>query len=471
MRKKGEITVFLSLVLTIMIALLFQVIETARTNGVRFMTECASDMALQSVLAEYNRELLRQYDLFFIDSAYGSTASDSRLLENHLLNYMNENLSYGALSQKLICDFYDAGCESAIVTKTCCASDRLGEIVEREAVDYMLDLYGLNHIPLFEKEREKVDTERLLDGNVEEKRLDNQAKIEAFRKKKRKKLEDFSIENPADAVNDQRSPGILVSKVTGADGISQGNCIGEDVLSEREYEEKEGFLQNEKEANQLEDLIFQRYLIQKCGNYVDRKDNSHLAYELEYIISGNKSDRENLESVVQKLVLLRDAADFAYLMTDSGKCAEAEALADTIAAVILFPELGPLIKMSILFAWSYAEAVNDVRILLSGGRVALLKNSTQWKLGMFDGLRMKTPGGENAEGLAYHEYLQTLLYFINREERNMRFLDIVELDVRKASGDSNFKMNMCIHDFEAILYVKSKRGHRINITRLVGYQK
>ena len=69
MKKSGEITVFLALVLSILISLLFTVIQAARTNAMRFQTECVTDMALQSVLAEYNRELLEQYELFFIDAA------------------------------------------------------------------------------------------------------------------------------------------------------------------------------------------------------------------------------------------------------------------------------------------------------------------------------------------------------------------------------------------------------------------
>ena len=62
---KGGITVFLSLVLAVLLGLLFTVIEAARDNGADFQTECVADMALQSALAEYHREVLEQYDLFF----------------------------------------------------------------------------------------------------------------------------------------------------------------------------------------------------------------------------------------------------------------------------------------------------------------------------------------------------------------------------------------------------------------------
>ena len=48
-----------------------------------------------------------------------------------------------------------------------------------------------------------------------------------------------------------------------------------------------------------------------------KAEASHgLAYETEYVIAGKRSDRENLEEVVKKLVLLRFAADYVYLLTD-----------------------------------------------------------------------------------------------------------------------------------------------------------
>ncbi len=52
---KGEITVFLSLVLIVLLSLLFVIIEAAKDNGADFQTECVTDMAMQSALAEYNK--------------------------------------------------------------------------------------------------------------------------------------------------------------------------------------------------------------------------------------------------------------------------------------------------------------------------------------------------------------------------------------------------------------------------------
>ena len=69
MRYKGSITVFLSLILTPVLAVIICMTESAAYSAARMKCEVATDMALESVFAEYNRELLKRYDLYFIDTS------------------------------------------------------------------------------------------------------------------------------------------------------------------------------------------------------------------------------------------------------------------------------------------------------------------------------------------------------------------------------------------------------------------
>ena len=68
--RKGYITVYLSLVTGILLSLLLTVIEGVRMHTIRTQTECVMDMAMDSALAEYHREMLEQYELFFIPVSY-----------------------------------------------------------------------------------------------------------------------------------------------------------------------------------------------------------------------------------------------------------------------------------------------------------------------------------------------------------------------------------------------------------------
>lgn len=57
----------------------------------------------------------------------------------------------------------------------------------------------------------------------------------------------------------------------------------------------------------------------KFGNYNNPEKNTVLKYELDNIISGKDSDKENLASVVEKIVLAKTGINMAYLITDKEK--------------------------------------------------------------------------------------------------------------------------------------------------------
>ena len=67
--RRGYITVFLSLSLTLILSLVFTVIEGARISAIRMKFECVTDIGMNSVLAEYHRELVKQYNIFAIDAS------------------------------------------------------------------------------------------------------------------------------------------------------------------------------------------------------------------------------------------------------------------------------------------------------------------------------------------------------------------------------------------------------------------
>ena len=68
----GYLTIFLALSITVLLSLILVLLEGARINAIRMKTETAGNIAVRSVLGEFHRELLKQYDLYFIDTSYGS---------------------------------------------------------------------------------------------------------------------------------------------------------------------------------------------------------------------------------------------------------------------------------------------------------------------------------------------------------------------------------------------------------------
>ena len=69
--KDGYITLYLALTLGVMLSLIFALIEGVRMQTIRMEIEGVMDIGLYAIFGEYNRQLLEQYDLFFIDTTYG----------------------------------------------------------------------------------------------------------------------------------------------------------------------------------------------------------------------------------------------------------------------------------------------------------------------------------------------------------------------------------------------------------------
>lgn len=93
MKENGYMTIYLALTLGVMISLCLALIEGCRCRGICLETECVMDIGMDSILAEYHRELFAQYNLFAVDCSYGTVHGTTKLTEEHLLEYMNHNFS------------------------------------------------------------------------------------------------------------------------------------------------------------------------------------------------------------------------------------------------------------------------------------------------------------------------------------------------------------------------------------------
>ena len=145
----------------------------------------------------------------------------------------------------------------------------------------------------------------------------------------------------------------------------------------------------------------------------DRSDA--LAYELEYILQGKGSDKENLESVLFRLFLLRISGNYSCLSKDMGRMAEAEALAVTISAQLLMPEAVEALKLMIVVSWSGGESVMDLRCLLDGRKVPLVKSADKWVVSLSQLPLLLTDGGsvrgnDSGEGVGYSDYIRMFLF-------------------------------------------------------------
>lgn len=483
--QKGSVSIFLVLAFTVILSLLLTLIEGARQNAIRLKAECAFDLAIQSVFAEYNRELLEQYELFFIDVTYGN-GGNIHALEDHLKGYITDNVklteTYG-----IVKDLTAVYPLSVTVDNYSLATDEQGEVFRRQAVGYMKNLYGTDYLKEIQNELAVVSDAHLMDRDITSERLANQSAIDNFEIPPKKKdgkedeWEEVEIDNPADAVNATR--GILTLVIDTDTPVSTAVINPANYVSGRECNVGNGCAGREKTAG-TDELIFDEYLLQFYGYYTAPKEEGNLRYQLEYLLMGKDNDIENLKAVVNRLLLLRETANVTYLFSDHAKMAEAEALAASVCAAVALPELTELVKISLLFAWAYAESVYDVKRLLKGGRVPIVKTTETWHYSLSGMLQYTQDGsaevieaaaedadtvgasdGTIADGLSYKDYMRIFLALEGSRQKTERAMDVIEMDLRLTEGNAGFCMDRCVDRISATAHLASNYGGSFEITR------
>ncbi|MEY8522192.1 DUF5702 domain-containing protein [Lachnospiraceae bacterium 38-10] len=483
---KAYLTVYLALSLTVLLSVVMALVAGIRKNTARMEEELALNTAGWSALAEYHQELFRQYDLFFIDTSYGSSHPGIETIGKHVKDYANKNLQNTKLLDSRLAFI---GVQEAEV-----ATDQGGQVLKRQIVEYEEHYLGLEALEGLLEEFKTVGREKVSEEDLMKQRDKNEETLASqpppVKKVTKKKYnrdtgdvetyeeeEEVPIENPAEAVNGLRGKGVLNLVVKDTSKISGKQVALEEFLSYRsnilqgtgllqEKTEESGFLTEEKER-----LLLEAYIFQKYGYYGQEKEKAALDYQVEYLIAGENSDTENLKAVVHRLLLLREAANAVYLYGDSAKRAEISAMAASVAAVALAPYLQPLLETSILFAWAYIESVQDVKLLLEGGKVPLIKSASDWQTGLNSILNF-TPGNvskDTSRGLSYRQYLS--LFLLTKKENELLFsmMDVMEMDIRKTDYNENFRMDGCVSGFRIAAEFEDRDSGKCSFLRSYYY--
>ena len=476
--RRGYITVFLSLSLTLILSLVFTLIEGARISAIRMKFECAADIGMNSVLAEYHRELLRQYDLLFVDTSYGGGTPSIANTEEHLRNYMQKNLQTTDKSRLgKARDFLNMQTGEVEFIDYSIASDDEGSVLKRQVTDYMIDYPVENLLDKITGSVAQIDSFQMDSRDLESERNDYQRQIEEIglpqEEVEEGVFEEVPLNNPADTANATRSIGVLNLVVDDIDSISTVSVPLSQYISGRSLMRGSGLCQEAVQVSGApNDMVFLAYLFDKYGYYGQEKEDSLLQYQIEYLIGGKDTDWQNLEQVAKRLLRWREVANVVYLLSDSAKIAEAEAMALALTAVVMCPALTEPVKYTILLAWAYVESLQDVKTLLGGGRVPVYKTASDWKTGIHSienvtgSLSDSEDGGR---GLNYKEYLEVMLFLTKDHDRTFRAMDIMEMDIRKTPGNSGFRLDGCFDTYRAKVSVTSGFGYHYITERLYGF--
>ena len=185
------------------------------------------------------------------------------------------------------------------------------------------------------------------------------------------------------------------------------------------------------------------YGAMKFGNFTNLIKNREISYELEYIVAGKDSDRSNLASTVEQIIAVRNVVTLAYLVTDKEKMALIETTAASAATAIGLPFLEPVIKGVLLEGWALAEAINDVKTLLKGKKIDLMKNANNWKTSLKNLLASGSSESKNKAAIDYKQFCMILIMKNSIETTAYRIMDLIQLNVRK-NYNQQFDMKKCV---------------------------
>lgn len=483
--KRGSITIYMSMMLAVLLSLFLMVIEGAKSRAISLRADCAFDLSVYSLFAEYNRQLYKEYGLLFIDTAYGELTASPERVSRHLAYYMKENLDEDTNGRQLF-NYTKCFPEQTEITGCRYATDEQGKVFERQAIEYMKHKYGVSYIEKMKKELEMAQEKNIFDSDFSGEREENHRKIEEAENEgiETGELDEngnpvrrqVDIDNPADAMNQTRAKGILVLVTDSEDEVSV-QCV--DLKDTVSYEKpgNKGFGEYEKaDISFTERLWFDAFVMDKCGTYVSPKEKGQLQYQTEYVLAGKECDMDNLKIVVRRLLMFREVSNCIYLFSDAAKVGEATALATSICTAAGAVALIEPVKWTLLFAWAYAEAIYDVKQLLAGGRVPVIKTAKDWHYSLSGMLAAETEKvtKETAvsvkNGLSYEEYLRLFLATESRNKKVYRMMDIAQMDVRKNSGFKEFHLSNCVDLLVMEAVVGSKYGYFKELKRQYSYK-
>ena len=478
------ITLYLTLTLGIMLSLVFVLFEAVRDKTIRTETEGVMDLGLFSVFGEFNRQLLEQYDLFFIDTSYGEGVPDIQRSEEHLQYYMNENFQKERMQGGLgFRDLTNLSCDNVEYECFMYASDKQGQVLKAQILDYMQDKKGIGSAEKLLSEFGILKNGNYLSMDISGKWDAADETLNVLVEEKKQEMIDpetgeqipIEFDNPASHVKGVKAQGILGLALPSQKQVSAAIIHPEYYLSHRTIQQGRGSL--ELTENLLDkatgDYLLREYLMEKCSTYSSCKEKSVLKYQIEYLLFGKAADLENLEEVIEDILHIREGINYLYLISDGGRVAKADALATVVSALLFSPEIKEAVKATILFAWSYAESVKDVRILLDGNRVPLLKSDSTWNTPLSRLMMFTSCLDEyevSSEGMTYEDYLRFFLSLKSEKQVLYRFMDLCEMDIRITEGNGFFQMDGCLGAVKAKANVSSGYGNGYEITRTYAYQ-
>ncbi|MCM1287851.1 MAG: DUF5702 domain-containing protein [Clostridium sp.] len=498
MNNSGKITVFLCLIISSMLLVSFTVNKIITSLSVKEKAVICAKSAISDIKAEYNTYIFEHYHILLFDKSYGGKGEAylEQKLHNNMCEKMGERVS---VEQTAITNFryiYEEDCmpfQEQI-------ADYLKYAAIENGIDKIVDETKGEDGTLPETVTDDIKAQGQTENGAEENQDEIQTQSESQTQDENKTQSGMETEGNINEMGEtpqgnkkEEDPrkytakaGIvgIVTIIKPSDMEISGAYIDlSECFSKKQgkaetfaykvntrFDDCDDMLADMKKHESWADKLVSSgvgavYAVNVFNCAVDTSVNetSVLKYELEYLACGKKSDAENLERAVERIVLIRFPINYSYLISDTTKMARVTQIAIPISVATLIPE--PVVKTLIAGCWSYAEAMADARVLLQGKKLPFAKSKESWITDIDRIGESVCEGTGSDSGMSYQDYLMILLS-MNADKTYYRMLDLIDINARSVDEDFDIANGVVALTAEFIIsyddknyYIKESGGY------------
>lgn len=449
--KRGSITVFSALCMSFVLSALFVLLEAARFYGLSRYADWKGKQGVECVAAEYQPYLWEEFELLMLDGGYSTDFFEIGNVTGRMKTYLNKNQKQSSSAGNMFgINLFQVETSHIYEPQYLLITDNDGEVF----LD-MISSYMKKNLP-------REAAEKIHENYVNQNDIKNHtARVEDTIDHANQSMESAKTENPESEAEIQpleENPLDVAGEIRKSMKLSTLGLVVEnagDISTKRmnlaEGLEKrtlcEGNMNYEAEGDWYRKILALEYGSAHFSNYCDPKENHAFAYELEYLVGGQEEERENLEIVVNRLLLYRCASNVTYLLSDRDKMLQSETIAAALAGFTGNPAIVKAVQIAVVGAWAYIESIQDIRALLSGGKIALVKSKEQWTTDLshlLQSFQNQTRAKECSNGQKYEDYLKQILFFENDKTFAYRMLNVMEQNLMQKEEYRDCKMDHMI---------------------------
>ena len=419
MHKRAGITIFLALVLGVLTALFGACLRSVRMACLRAQIACGADIGLYSLFGQYDRTLLKEYDLFALDASTPGGLADMAAVYNAFRRYMDPVLRENGSNLR---------CTGGGFSGFRLLTDEDGEVFAYQAAksreetitpSRFLELGTYSHIYIRAAAYMASGEKALASGRSLLRRAEEMQSEET----------DPETQNLIRQVMLEEERGILSMLPPAVPASALENSPCGTLLSGRER--NRGFAMYDSfcpDTSLRSRLLLEAYLsdfLSCCTDSAETGDR----FQLEYVLAGNVSDLENLRSVVSGLFAFRVGVNMEKTAVPELSC-------------------GDDLQETVRFCRAYLKAREETMRLLSGEKAD------------FPGIK----GGT----VSYRDCLEIMLRGRSRHELIWRGMDRIEQSLR-SEGKPDLHLDCCLAAAEIAVDVRAEGKKTFHLTKAYGY--